>query len=84
MERAQKDGRWEAAYQPQSASTIPDDFASALAENPNAQAFFDTLDRANRYAILYRIHAAKKPETRTARIGTFIEMLSRHEKVHPS
>jgi uncharacterized protein YdeI (YjbR/CyaY-like superfamily) len=83
VERAQRDGRWEAAYQSQRASTVPDDFATALASNPQAGEFFDTLDSANRYAILFRIHAAKKPETRAARIATFIAMLANHEKIHP-
>jgi uncharacterized protein YdeI (YjbR/CyaY-like superfamily) len=83
VERAQRDGRWDAAYQSQRTSTIPDDFATALANNPQAREFFDTMDSANRYAILFRIHAAKKPETRAARIATFIEMLSKHEKIHP-
>jgi uncharacterized protein YdeI (YjbR/CyaY-like superfamily) len=83
VERAQRDGRWDAAYQSQRTSTIPNDFATALAENPPAREFFDTLDSANRYAILFRIHAAKRPETRAARIATFIDMLSKREKVHP-
>jgi uncharacterized protein YdeI (YjbR/CyaY-like superfamily) len=83
VERAQNDGRWESAYQSQRTSTIPDDFARALAEKPQAQEFFATLDSANRYAILFRIHAAKKPETRAARIATFIDMLANHEKIHP-
>ncbi len=69
--------------QSQSTSTIPDDFESALAGNPKARQFFDTLDSANRYAILFRIHTAKRAETRAARIATFIAMLTNGEKIHP-
>jgi uncharacterized protein YdeI (YjbR/CyaY-like superfamily) len=84
VERARKDGRWEAAYDSQSRSTVPPDLAKALAANPRAAAFFKTLESYNRYAILFRIHTAKKPETRTARIEKFVAMLAKHEKVHPS
>ena len=83
VDLAKSDGRWEAAYQSQSTITVPDDFANALAGNPKAREFFDTLDSANRYAILFRIQTAKKPETRAARIATFIVMLSNGEKIHP-
>lgn len=83
VDLAKGDGRWEAAYQSQRTITVPDDFATALAGNPQAREFFDTLDSANRYAILWRIQTAKKPETRAARIETFIEMLSKGEKIHP-
>lgn len=83
VELARGDGRWEAAYQSQRTMTISDDFAHALAGNPQAREFFDTLDSANRYAILWRIQTAKKPETRAARIATFIAMLSNGEKIHP-
>ena len=64
IERAKKDGRWDAAYAPQSTAEVPDDLRAALAKNKKAKLFFETLDRTNRYAILYRIHNAKKPETR--------------------
>jgi uncharacterized protein YdeI (YjbR/CyaY-like superfamily) len=80
---AQADGRWNAAYASQSTITIPDDFQRELGQHPEASAFFATLNSANRYAILFRIHTAKKPETRAARIHTFIEMLTRGEKLHP-
>ena len=83
VERAQADGRWEQAYESQSRVTVPDDLARALAANERASAFFATLDSANRYAILYRIGTAKKPETRAKRIDTFVAMLSEHKKIHP-
>jgi uncharacterized protein YdeI (YjbR/CyaY-like superfamily) len=83
VERAQADGRWEQAYESQSRVTVPEDLARALAANERARAFFATLDSANRYAILYRIGTAKKPETRAKRIDTFVAMLSEHKKIHP-
>ena len=83
IERAQKDGRWAAAYASQSAAETPNDLASALAKNKKAASFFETLDRANRYAILYRIHNAKKVETRAARIKAFVAMLAAGETIHP-
>lgn len=83
VERAQADGRWEAAYAPQSTATPPDDLAAALAAHPAAQTFFETLDRANRYAIIYRVNEAKKPETRVRRIAQYVAMLARSETIHP-
>ncbi len=83
VERAQADGRWEQAYESQSRVSVPEDLARALAANERARAFFATLDSANRYAILYRIGTAKKPETRAKRIDTFVTMLSEHKKIHP-
>jgi uncharacterized protein YdeI (YjbR/CyaY-like superfamily) len=62
---------------------VPDDFAAALADEPRAAAFFATLNAANRYAVLFRIHTAKKAETRAAWIARLVGMLSRHEKIHP-
>ncbi|MHB8644996.1 MAG: YdeI/OmpD-associated family protein [Thermomicrobiales bacterium] len=83
VDLAKSDGRWESAYESQRTITVPDDFARALAEEPKARDFFDTLNSANRYAILFRIHTAKKPETRAARIKTCITMLANGEKFHP-
>jgi uncharacterized protein YdeI (YjbR/CyaY-like superfamily) len=83
VERAQADGRWEQAYDSQSRIAVPEDLARALAANERARAFFATLDSANRYAVLYRISAAKKPETRAKRIDTYVAMLSEHKKIHP-
>ena len=83
VERAQADGRWEQAYESQSRIAVPEDLARALAANERAREFFATLDGANRYAILYRIGTAKRPETRAKRIDTFVAMLSEHKKIHP-
>ena len=83
VERAKKDGRWGAAYAPQSTADVPDDLRAALAKNKKASKFFETLDRANRFAILYRVHNAKKPETRMARIEKFVAMLAAGETIHP-
>ncbi len=83
IELAKSDGRWDAAYESQSKITVPDDFQHQLDSNQKAKDFFDTLDSANRYAILFRIHTAKKPETRSVRIQKFIEMLAKNERIHP-
>ena len=83
VERAQADGRWEQAYESQSRVTVPEDLARALAANQRARAFFATLDSTNRYAILYRIGTAKRPETRAKRIDAFVAMLSEHKKIYP-
>ena len=80
---AKKDGRWESAYESQRSFTIPDDFQVEWEKNEQAKSFFETLNRQNRYAICYRIQAAKKPETRRARIDKFIEMLTKSQKLHP-
>ena len=82
IDAAKADGRWDAAYAPQSTVTMPDDLAAALEAEPGARAFFDSLESANRYAILYRVHEAKKPETRAARIAKFVGMCARGERVH--
>lgn len=83
IERAKADGRWDAAYDPPSRMTAPDDLTDALNRSPEAAAFFATLNSQNRFAILHRIHDAKKPETRAARITKFVEMLARGETVYP-
>ncbi len=83
VERAKADGRWDAAYDPPSQLTVPEDLAAALAQNEAAEAFFRTLDRTNRYALLYRIHDAKRPETRARRIEQFVAMLAEGKKPYP-
>lgn len=83
VERAKADGRWDAAYAGQRTATVPDDLERALRKNPKAREFFSTLDSANRYAILYRLQDAKKPETRARRLEKFVAMLSEHKKIHP-
>lgn len=81
--RARQDGRWEAAYPSQSKAAVPADLQRALDADPEAGRQFAHLDSANRYAILYRVHEAKRPETRAARIGKFVAMLARGETLHP-
>jgi len=83
IEKAKKDGRWDSAYAPQSTAAIPDDLRAALAKNRKAGRFFETLDSRNRYAILHRVHTAKKAETRAQRVKTFVSMLSRGETIYP-
>lgn len=83
VERAQADGRWEAAYASQSRATVPDDLRAALDAVPGAADFFGTLDSRNRYAILHRIEEAKRPGTRAARIEKFVAMLAEGRKIHP-
>lgn len=84
VDKAQADGRWDAAYAPQSRAVVPEDLQAALDAAPAAKAFFATLKGANRYAVLYRIHDAKTAATRSARIEKFVEMLGRGEVVHPA
>lgn len=82
IERAKLDGRWKAAYDSVSKSTVPGDFQRALDGNPRAKNFFATLDGRNRYAVLFRIQTTKNAETRARKITQFVQMLERHEKVH--
>jgi uncharacterized protein YdeI (YjbR/CyaY-like superfamily) len=76
-------GRWDAAYESPSTATVPDDLRRALEDNDAARDFFATLDSANRYAILYRIQDAKKPETRARRIAKYVAMLNEHTTIYP-
>jgi uncharacterized protein YdeI (YjbR/CyaY-like superfamily) len=82
VERAQADGRWDAAYEGQRAATVPPDLQAELDANPRARAFFEGLDSQNRYAILYRLQDAKRPETRARRLEKFVGMLERGETLH--
>ena len=77
---AKRDGRWDAAYDSPSTAVVPDDLERALRRNKRAREFFATLSASNRYAILYRIQDAKRPETRARRIAQFVELLARGEK----
>lgn len=83
IERAKADGRWDAAYAPQSKASIPRDLQIALDANKRAKRLFGELDSRNRYAILHRIHDAKKAETRASRIEKYVSMLSRGETIYP-
>lgn len=82
MESAKKDGRWDAAYDSASTMQTPKDFLAELDKNPKAKEFFASLNKTNVYAICWRIHTAKKPETRKARIQKFVDMLNRSEKLY--
>jgi uncharacterized protein YdeI (YjbR/CyaY-like superfamily) len=83
VEAAQVDGRWEAAYAPQSESEVPAALAAAIAEDPAAQAMFDVLTKANRFALIHRLNSVKRAETRERKIEEFVAMLARHETIHP-
>ena len=82
IDAARADGRWDAAYAPASTADVPGDLRDALNQNPKAAAFFKTLSSRNRYAILYRIGAVKKSETRMRKIAEFVAMLERGETIH--
>jgi uncharacterized protein YdeI (YjbR/CyaY-like superfamily) len=82
VEAAKADGRWEAAYEGQRTARVPEDLQRELDANEAAGDFFATLDSANRYAIVYRLDEAKKPETRERRLRKFVAMLGRGEKIH--
>ncbi len=83
VERAKADGRWDAAYPSRGTMSVPDDLQAALDENPAARDYFATLDRQNLFAILYRIHDAKRPDTRARRIAEFVRMLGEGKKPYP-
>ena len=83
VERAKADGRWDAAYEPQSTATAPDDLLEELGKNDAAREFFSTLDSRNRFAILYQIQDAKRPETRARRIAKYVAMLAERKKRYP-
>ncbi len=82
VEAAKKDGRWDRAYGGQKTSTIPEDFLKRLAKDKKAHAFFRTLNKANLYAIAYRLQTAAKPETRAKRMEVILEKLGRGEAFH--
>ena len=82
VDAARQDGRWERAYDSPSATTVPADFLKALARDKKAQSFFEGLNRANVYAIAYRLQTAKKPETREKRMQAILAMLARGESFH--
>jgi uncharacterized protein YdeI (YjbR/CyaY-like superfamily) len=83
IEAAKADGRWEAAYEGARTARVSADLQRELDASPAAAEFFADLDGANRYAILYRLDEAKKPETRQKRLRKFVAMLERGEKIHP-
>ncbi len=82
IDRAKQNGQWEAAYDSHRTAAVPEDLEQALAKSPTAEAFFATLNSANRYAILFRVQTAKKEETRKRRIEQFVKMLEKGETLH--
>ena len=82
VQAAKKDGRWAAAYDPPSTSTVPDDFLKLLEKYPKAKKFFLSLNKTNTFAITWRLQTAKKPETREKRMKQIVEMLRKGEKFH--
>jgi uncharacterized protein YdeI (YjbR/CyaY-like superfamily) len=82
VEAAKKAGRWDAAYDSPKAAKVPEDFEAAMDASPRAKKFFQSLDGANRYAVLFRIQTVKKAETRARKIREFVEMLERNETIH--
>ncbi|HEX8348121.1 MAG TPA: YdeI/OmpD-associated family protein [Actinoplanes sp.] len=83
VEAAQADGRWAAAYAPSSEAEVPADLRAAIAADPAAQAMFDVLTKANRFALIHRVNAVKRAETRERKIHEFVAMLARHETIYP-
>ncbi len=83
INNAKQSGQWENAYDAPSKAAVPGDLQAALDASPKAKKFFNTLDKANRYAILWRIQTTKRPETRARKIEQFIDMLKRQERIHP-
>jgi uncharacterized protein YdeI (YjbR/CyaY-like superfamily) len=82
VERAKADGRWAAAYDSQRFSTVPEDLQTELNTRPKAKAFFEGLNSQNRYAILYQLEDAKRPETRARRLAKFVAMLEAGERIY--
>jgi uncharacterized protein YdeI (YjbR/CyaY-like superfamily) len=82
IERAKADGRWDAAYAGQRNATVPADLERELDRDPQAAAAFSQLDAHNRYAIIWRINDAKRPDTRARRISKYLSMLRRGERIH--
>lgn len=82
VEAAKADGRWDAAYDGAKSMDVPPELVKALARNRKAKAFFDSLDKANRYAVCWRVQTAVKPETKQARVEKLVAMLARGEKIH--
>ena len=82
IDAAKRDGRWDAAYDSARTITVPDDLQAALDAEPRARDFFATIDRPNRYAILYRVQTAVRPETRARRIAQLVAMLAEGRRIH--
>ena len=83
VERARGDGRWDAAYPGPASAEVPDDLAAALDAVPAAKDRFGRLTSQNRYAVIYRVTQAKRPETRARRVADLVAMLARGETPYP-
>lgn len=83
VEAAKADGRWAAAYAPPSEAEVPADLLAAIAADPAAQAMFNILTKTNRFALIQRVNAVKRAQTRDRKIGEVVAMLARHETVYP-
>jgi len=83
VEAAKANGRWASAYAPPSEAEVPADLLAAIAADPAAQAMFDVLTKTNRFALIYRVNAVKRAQTRERKIGEFVAMLARHETIYP-
>ena len=83
VQQAKANGRWDSAYAGPAGIEVPTDLDAALTAAPGARAMFEILTSQNRFAVLYRIDGAKRPETRARRIEQFVAMLERGETVYP-
>ncbi|MFF5234541.1 YdeI family protein [Dactylosporangium sp. NPDC000521] len=83
VDAAKADGRWAAAYAPPSEAEVPADLIAAIAADPAAQAMFDVLTKTNRFALIHRLNAVKRAQTRERKVGEFVAMLARHETIYP-
>jgi uncharacterized protein YdeI (YjbR/CyaY-like superfamily) len=83
VEAAKADGRWAVAYAPPSEAEVPADLIAAIAADPAAQGMFDVLTKTNRFALIYRVNAVKRAQTRERKISEFVAMLARHETIYP-
>lgn len=83
VEAAKADGRWAQAYAPPSEAEVPADLMAAIDADPAARAMLDVLTKANRFALIHRLNAVKRAETRERKIGEFVAMLARHETFYP-
>ncbi len=83
VDAAKADGRWDAAYAGPATTEVPDDLAAAIAADPDAQAMFEVLTSSNRFALVHRLRAVKREETRARKITEFVAMLARGETPYP-
>jgi uncharacterized protein YdeI (YjbR/CyaY-like superfamily) len=87
VDAAKADGRWDAAYAPQSAthaSTIPTDLRAAIDASPRARKALATLNKQNLFALVWRTNAMRTPEGRAKKIAALVAMLARGQTIHPN